>query len=527
MQTILKGLLLLTLISLTFSYPSIVTYSSYNRAVQETINNFQKAVNNITFSAMDLSKYSIPVNKTFETKFLKGNLTNLTPMKPIFDKNEISGEHKYYTAIHLNNNNNSNSFKFDLMVDYSLLRENDTSAMKGNGSIHFDVKKFDFLLAYDEDFVEYTVKPDLEIKFNYVNFTINNDSFEFRELESNITSDLANNRENIISTLEDIISEYLDRSIETYFKNSEKFTFSAFSLNNKAEQVALGITPLLLPRVESINNTNLGIRNYLDGKPYNLDGSKISRIQYYQDEHLLNKNLFDLSLNSQRQVFISYETFADLIKIDFKKDSEITVYENNVTEDIPFRFNVFYLNKFMPGLNYKFSNLQKFYVVIKIRDVKFNYNEDSEEKAYVNVKSDIFFKTAERNAGLTLLDISLDLKANLEIFGDKNSGYFNVKFASDYEILSLLPKNYESLEFYNDLFLTEFRKSYTITNLGKFDYQLFKYPVMFSDLIGENHLVKSYEKGVLLYERENVNRTEIIGNGKIEGDNKENLKFLE
>jgi hypothetical protein len=93
-------------------------------------------------------------------------------------------------------------------------------------------------------------------------------------------------------------------------------------------------------------------------------------IIYNRDEAPIMRNYFDLSINSPRQVFISFETFADLMIVDFQKESEITIYENDVKVDIPFRFNVMYLNKFMPGLNYIYTNTQKFYVEIKVRDVK-------------------------------------------------------------------------------------------------------------------------------------------------------------
>ena len=181
-------------------------------------------------------------------------------------------------------------------------------------------------------------------------------------------------------------------------------------------------------------------------------------------------------------------------------------------------------------LNYKFTNNQKFYVEIRIKDVKYHYGELDEltppiSRSFVVVRTDVFFKTAEKNAGITILDFSVDTKAFFDIIYDENSSYFNVKFAKDIEILQLLPKSYASLSFYNDLFKEEFAKSYTITNLGTFDYTLFKNPISMTDLLSENHQILPMLKGVFLFETPKSN-LKFINIEDLEKNLRKNLEFL-
>lgn len=523
----IKSILLLTIISLAFSYPSISTYSSYERYITETINKFSSAVKNLNFTEMNLSKYNIPINKTEGTTKRTGALTNFKPSKPLFNTDRFYGKITNNTTVFLNNEDKEDTFQIDLNLTFEIFENDSTTPKNGTGILKFDVENFNFTLSYDQDFIEFIVNPDLEINFKFLNFSILNCTEELKDIETLITNEVRNSE--TIPSLEVLISEYIDRNIEKFFKQSERFSSISVTLSNKAEQLALGVTPLLLPVAEKLNNTNKGIKNYLDGKPYNLDGSKIERIDYKQNEDLINlKNVFDLSINSPRQVFISNEAFADMMKVDFKKDSEIIVYENDVKAEIPFRFNVMYLNKFMPGLNYHYTNTQKFYIEIKVRDIKYNYgendlNSEPTNKSFVIVSTDVFFKTAEKNSGQTILSFSADTKVYLEILNEKDSAYFNVKFAENIEIQKLSPFNYASLEFYNDLFKEEFAKSFTITNLGVFDYKLFKYPILMSDLISENHALKPMLKGVLIYEKpQNLNDFKEVN--KIE--QRKSLKFL-
>ena len=71
---------------------------------------------------------------------------------------------------------------------------------------------------------------------------------------------------------------------------------------------------------------------------------------------------------------------------------------------------------------------------IKVKDINYHYGEldiyaEPKNKSFVVVRTDVFFKTAEKNAGLTILGFSVETKAFLEISYEKDSAYFNVKFA--------------------------------------------------------------------------------------------------
>ena len=528
---LIKTFLLTTIISAIISYPSISTYTSYERYLAETVNKFSTAVEKINFVTLDLSKYEMTLeNKDTNNITRKFMLTNLKTSAPVFKKENLSGKMIEDTASFFTNMNKNDTFQMDLNLNLTIVEgENLNPKYIGNGSVRFfvDNNNLNFTLAYDKDFIEYIVKADLGIKLLFSSFSIENCTTELKDIENIINNLLRKNER--IQDLQLLISEYIDRSIETYFKNTEQPTYKKFLITELNENVALAIQPVLRPQPQ----VGKGIINYLEGKPYHENGKKFSGVEYNKDESAEMKILqyFDLYANSSKQVYISNEVFSDLLDVEFHKLSEITIYESDLKNskvDIPFRFNVNYLNKFMPGLNYRFTNNQKFYVEIKIKDVKYHYGElddntEPKNKSFVVISADVFFKTSETNAGLSILDFTVDTKAFFEIIYEKNSSYFNVKFAEDIEIIQLLPKSYISLSFYNDLFKEEFAKSFAITNLGEFDYRLFRNPISMNDLLSENYQIIPMLKGVLLFDTPNVNLKE---DKDFENKERKNLEFL-
>ena len=552
-------------ISASNSYPLISTFTSYERLINETIKQFSSAVDKIDIKKIDLSKYEFTIDiKDINNSTKNGKLIlqDFKAVNPLLQEEDFYGQIINNSTIFLDTLDTDDTFQIDLNLNFLIIgdeKEIDLKTQKtGSGFLRFFVKNFNFTLGYgnNESIKEYIIEPDLEISFMSSNFTIVyyniNNTNELKNVENLLNEELRKNKN--IEGMEIIIAEYIEKNIENFFKKStEKFSYLLELLENKPEPVAIRINPILKPEVGSFNNNNKGLINYLDGKIYNSDGSEFSFINYDENETSINqyKNIFDLSLYSNKQIFISYKVFADLMLVDFMKQSVITIYEGDSDKgkDNLFKFNLYYLNKFMPGLNYKYTNSQKFYIEIKLKDIKYYYGKENNfndnnnnnftidnDKSFVIVETDIFFKTAETNSGINILDLTVETKAFFDIYEVDYNNY-NVKFADNIEILKLTPKSYASISFYDDLFKEEFQKSFTITNIGLFDYNLFRNPFSINNLYLKNCKIKQMAKGILFYENQenSKNLNEEKKNGIInknlklneqENNERKNLKFL-
>ena len=112
---LIKIILLFTIISITNSYPSISTYTSYERYISDTLQKFSTAATQINFIGMDLSTYNIIINNKDEKNISrKGVLSNFKASNPIFKKEDFFGKMIKNTIVFLNNLEKNDTFQMDL-----------------------------------------------------------------------------------------------------------------------------------------------------------------------------------------------------------------------------------------------------------------------------------------------------------------------------------------------------------------------------------------------------------------------------
>lgn len=493
--------LFVLLISLTYiiSNPLITTYTQNDKLIKETLDDLISAFKTLRPEAIDLSGNKIDIKEQlYNSTTYNGALTNFNAEAPVFLPFDINGTIADLDVI-FNNGDKQNSLQFDLICNYSITQN--TTELKGLASIRFVSSLFNFRKGFDKNLTSYSMRPSLDIKFRFFDTNLLQ-APEDRELLAEFFGDYLKNND-VVNQMALDVATYINKNIEKYFIDNT-VEYYEVKLKNKPEPYTFSITPIMLP--ESINNGSLGQQNYLDGRVYDKFGAPVPGLDYTLSQTPIFKNQIDYRIKSAKQVFLSYRIFADLIKVDLMKSGEIVVYEENVDlSSMPFRFNIMYLNKFLPGINQVFSNSQKFSVEIKIKDVVFKYGEnieveDPKEESFVVVYSDIFFKTADTQAGQVILEASLQTKTFIDVYRPVDSNKMNIKFRETIEIVECIPKKFVGYNFNSDNFIEEFEKSYSITNLGAFDYNLFEHPILLKDLIGENHEIIKTLKGIVLFE---------------------------
>lgn len=501
----LKGSMKLILIFLIFtlskSNPLITIYSSNQRILKETIDDLTLAVKGVKAESFDLSKNEVIIDKMDDQTTTKGKLFSFSSESPLFLPFDCNGTIAD-TDVILTNNDNENVFQIDLLFNYSIFR-NETLSV-GQGAIRLTTNIFQFKKAFQKNVTGYVMTPEFTLNFKYFDTRIIEIKPELIELQKFLNSELKTNE--VIKTMALGLAENIEFNVEKYFTNNI-VEYYEISLKNKPNNpYTFSITPFENP--EAINkNTSAGQQYYLDGRIYNLDGSQIPELNYTSTGTPVEKIPFDYNITTDRQVFLNTKIFSDLMKVDFLRTGEFSIYEDKVDLSLtPFRFNIDYLSNFLPGINQVYSNVQKFSVEIKIKDVIYNYGDaDINDKypkyeSYVIIESDVFFKTVDIMAGEIVLDISLSTKAYLDVFRPVNTNKFNIIFRENIEILKCVPNRFTGYFFDIEKFVAEFARAYTITNIGKFDFTLFSHEILLKDLIGENHEILKDLKGIILYE---------------------------
>jgi len=495
----LKFFCILLSLSSILSNPLITVYTQNERYIQETLKNLIASIKSLKTETIDFSQNEINFDKIDKNTNIKGRVFNFLAREPILSPFDLNGTIANRTII-FNNTNYENAFQFDLAFNYSISMNQ--TLYTGMGDIRFVSPLFIFKKSFNENVTDFSLIPDMEIQFKYFDTNLLNIRDEQLPLQKFLDQELKVDEK--IKKIIDNIATFIDKNVEKYFIDNIYQQYEVILTNKPLTNFSLSLTPILLPDI--IKNGTQGLQFYLDGRVFNKDGSQINGIDYTISQTPIFKNEFDYILNSPKQIFISYRVFAEMIKVDLMKIGSLPIYENKVDlSNIPFRFNVMYLNKFIPGLNQLYSNTQKFMVEIKIKDVIFKYGENINEEnpqieSFVIVDADLFFKTSEVQAGQIILEFSLQTKSFLEVYRPVDSNKLNIKFRQNIEILECIPKAYKGYNFDLDNFVDEFEKSYSLTNIGAFDYNLFANPIGFNNMIGENYDIIKTNKGVLLAE---------------------------
>lgn len=495
----LKFIYLLLTLATILSNPLITVYTQNDRYIQESLKDLISSVKSLKTETLDLSQNEINFDKIDKFTNMKGKVFNFLAEEPVLTPFEINGTIANRTII-FNNNDKENAFQFDLSFNYSISMNQ--TLYNGMGNVRYVSSLFMFKKGFIENRTDYSIIPDLKIQFKYFDTNLLNIKDEQLPLQTFLDKELRVDEK--IKNISENIASFIDKNVEQYFIDKINQKYEVKLTNKPLTNFSLSITPILLPDI--IKNGTQGLQSYLDGRLFNTDGSLIIGIDYAISQTPIFKNEFDYTMNSPKQIFISYRVFADMIKVDLMKIGSLPIYENQVDlSNIPFRFNVMYLSKFIPGLNQLYSNTQKFFVEIKIKDVVFKYGENINEEnpqieSFVIIDADIFFKTSEVQAGQIILEFSLQTKSFLEVYRPLDSNKLNIKFRQNIEILECIPKAFKGYNIDLDNFVDEFEKSYSLTNIGAFDYNLFANPISLNDLIGENYDIIKTNKGVLLVE---------------------------
>lgn len=481
------------------SNPLITVYTQNDRYIKETLDELIDAFKILRPESLDLSEKKVSIkDQEFNATTFNGEVYNFVAEAPLFIPFDVNGTIADSDVI-FNNGDKENALQFDIMCNYTI--NQNTTELKGLASIRFVSSLFNFRKGFDKNVTGYAMRPSLEIKFKFFDVNLLQAPEDRLLLDQFLDQYLKNNE--VLNNMVDEIAAYIDKNTEKYFSD-HVVEYYQVKLKGNPNPFTFSITPIMPP--QPINNGTKGEQIYLDGRVYDKSGSPVPGLDYTKSQTPVFRKEFDYSIKSQKQVFFSYKLFADLIKVDFMKSSEIVVYEDKVElSTVPFRFNVMYLNKFLPGINQVFPNSQKFFVEIKIKDVEFKYGENIDvenpkEESFVLVSSDIFFKTDGSQKAEVLFSASLQTKAFLEVYRPLETNKLNIKFAEKIDIVECIPKKFVGYNFNLENFVEEFEKSYTITNIGAFDYDLFEYPILFKDLIGENHEILKTLKGVVLFE---------------------------
>ncbi len=519
----LKIILIFTILVSITSRALISVYNSNQKFIRETIDELYSSIKSMD-SLIDLYGREISFDKYDGDTLRQGKIFNFIPDGPIFIPFDYDG---VVNDIDVTiNNENENAFQYEFSFNYTFT-QNKTLEQNGTGNIRFITSFFNFRKTFDKKTTTYSMIPILDIKFEFFDCIFNGVDNDSLPLQVFLQNELRTDKK--VRELEDDVDVYLDKQVEKYFADNVVEYYEVSLTNKPGKKYVFSLTPIFLPEaVTAINGTETikGQQNYLDGQVYNSDGTQVEGLDYGNVETPKFKNVFDYT-KSNRQVFISHKVFSDLIMVDLMKIGELPVYESEVDlSKIPFRFNVMYLNKFLPGVNQVYSNSQKIYVEIKIKDVIYKYGENIDvenpiEESFVIVTSDVFFITTEKNAGKVLLEISLQTKAFLDVYRPHDTNKFNIKFRENIQIVECIPKNFVGYDFNLNRFLDEFEKSYSITNFGEFNYKLFEHPITLKDLVGENHEIVNNLKGIVLSETQ-APRPDLVSASK----NNKSLEFL-
>jgi len=503
LKSYFKLLVLVCALSAINSNPLITVYTKNERYIKETLDDLINSVKSLRPEFLDLGKNQVSLkDQQYNFTTFNGEIFNFTAQAPIFIPFDLNGTIANLDVI-FNNGDKENALQFDFICNYTI--KQNTTELKGLASIRFISTLFKFRKGFCENCTAfgYSMTPELDVKFRFFDVNLLQSAGDRVLLDEFLDRYLKNNE--IIKKMSDDVAAYIDKNVEKYFTDGVVEYYDV-KLKSRPEPYYFSITPIMLP--QAITEGNKGMQDYLDGKIYDKNGAPVPGLDYKKSQTPIFQRPFDYNLTSAKQIFFSYRVFADLIKVDLMKSSEFTVYENKVDlSTIPFRFNVMYLNKFLPGINEVFSNSQRFFVEIKIKDVVYKYGENIDtpnpkEESFVLVSSDIFFKTDGGQAGKILFDASLQTKVFLTVYRPVDTDKMNIKFSEKIEIVECIPKNFVGYNFDLDNFVEEFEQSYTITNIGASDYNLFEHAISLKQLIGENHDIIKTLKGVILAEME-------------------------
>jgi hypothetical protein len=474
-------------------------YTQNNKYIKETLDDLISAVKTIRTEALDLAENKISLkDQQFNFTSFNGDIFNFVAEAPVFIPFDVYGLLADSDVI-FNNGDKENALQFDLMCNYTI-KQNSTD-LQGLASIRFVSSLFNFRKGFNKSSTGYTMRPSLDIKLRFFDINLLQSSEEKLLLGKFLTQNLKNNE--LINKMSSDVASFIAKNIEKYF-NDNVNQYYEVKLKNKPQPFTFSITPVMLP--DSINNETKGQQNYLDGRVYDKFGAPVPGLDYTKSQTPIFRKQIDYNINSVKQVFLSYRIFVDLIKVDLMNSGEIVIYQDNVDlSTVPFRFNIMYLNKFLPGINQVYPNSQKFSVDIKIKDVEFKYGEnfDTEnprEESFMLVYSDVFFKTTDTQAGQVIFEASLQTKVFLDVYRPVDTKKINIKFRENIDIIECIPKKFVGYNFNLEYFVEEFEKSYSITNIGAFDYNLFEHPHLLKDLIGENHEIIKTLKGIILFE---------------------------
>lgn len=494
-----KLIVLLCALSVISANPLITVYTSNERYIKETLDDLISSVKFLRPESLDLAKNQVSLkDQVYNSTIFNGGIFNFVAEAPVFIPFDVNGTIAYSDVI-FNNGDKENALQFDIMCNYTITQN--ITELKGLASIRFVSTLFNFRKGFIRNATGYAMKPELDVKFRFFDVNLLQAPEDRLLLDEFLDQYLKNNE--VVKTMSDEVAAYIDKNIEKYFTDNVVEYYDV-KLKSRSEPYYFSLTPIMLP--EAISEGNKGQQDYLDGRVYDNAGAFVPGLDYTKSQTPVFKKPFDYKMNSAKQVFLSYRIFADLIKVDLTKNSEFTIYENKVDlSTIPFRFNVMYLNKYLPGINQVFPNSQKFFVEIKIKDLVFKYGEniDTEnpkEESFILVSSDIFFKTDGGQAGKLLFEASLQTKAYLNVYRPVDTNKMNIKFSEKIEIVECIAKKFVGYNFDLENFVEEFEKSYTITNIGASDYSLFEHPILLKQLVGENHEIIKTLKGVVLAE---------------------------
>lgn len=491
----------LTLLNLYNSTPLITVYSSNQRIIKETIDDFELSIKSLKMKNLNLTNYTFPnVNKTIDQSNITGSLFNFNCEDPSFLKFEFLGKIDK-TNIFLSNEGKEKIMQIDLNFNYSLLY-NDIR-VNNTANIRLISKILNFTKYFDNTLDFYGMTPELNITLSIFDLQV---ADEGRKELGKFILEAIKNEGNLNKIIEEI-AVYISESVEKNFRENIK-EFYQINLKKKTDQFFFSLTPEINPEIaDNSQSIRFGQQYYLEGLVLDKNLEKISYLNSTNSNLQIFRH-FDESIFSEKIIFMNYKIFADLIKIDLTNNGFITVYEDKVDLNlIPFRFNVLYLNTFFPGINRRYSNSQKFFIEIDIKDVVYEYaddysNPDPKEKSYVIIYSDLFFTTEEGKNRSNLVDLKLVTKVYLDVERPVDSKRFNIKFEENIKILQCFPSSFIGYYFDEEKFIEEFEKSFSVTFLGNFDYRLFAQPILLKDIINENHEIRNHPKGLVFYEND-------------------------
>ena len=494
-------LFVITLIFLNWykSTPLITVYSSNQRIIKETIDDFDQSVKSLKMKNLILTNYTfLNINKTIDQSNITGTLFNFNCEDPSFLKFEFLGKINK-TNIFLSNEGKEKIMQLDLNFNYSLLY-NDIR-VNNSANIRLISKILNFTKYFDNTLDFYGMTPELNITLAIFDLQV---ADEGRKELGKFILEAIKNEENLKKIMEEI-TVYISESVEKNFRENIK-EFYQINLKKKTNIFFFSLTPEINPEItDNSQSLRFGQQYFLEGLVLDKNLEKISDLNYTNTKLQIFRH-FDESILSEKIIFINFKIFADLIKIDLINNGFITVYEDKVDLNlIPFRFNVLYLNNFIPGLNRFYSNSQKFFIQICINDVVYEFADDysiadPKEKSYVKIYSDLYFRT--EGVSFLLVNLKLVTKVYLDVERPLDSNKFNIKFEENIKILECLPLIFVGYYFDVEKFIEEFEKSYSVTFLGNFDYRLFAQPILLKDIINENHEIRNHPKGLVFYEND-------------------------